>query len=308
MPQTLIADLLFPSLIADALCLGPHWIYDAAEISRLYSAGLTRYDSPHSKYHPGKRAGDFTHYGNQTLALLRSIVSRGGFDAQGWREDWSRFWSQNTVSYRDGATRQTLDNLAHGLATPSPSHDLGGASRIAPVLAAHHGDPLDVRIKAAREQTALTHGDPIVQDAAELFTRWVEALSTGQSMAAALDTATSAPYAALDAASVLNTARNYAQGSPREAASSLGLSCNVMEALPLTLCLALHYTDKPREALITNALLGGDSAARGLLLGLVMGAAHGQVWIPPAWLEDLSARQEIETLLHLPPTKEILLA
>ena len=308
MPQTLIADFLFPSFVADALCLGPHWIYDAAEISRLYSVGLTRYDSPHSKYHPGKRAGDFTHYGDQTLALLRSLVSRVGFDSQGWREDWSRFWSQNTVSYRDGATRQTLDNLAHGLATPSPSHDLGGASRIAPILTAHHCDALDIRIQAAREQTALTHGDPVVQDAAELFTRWVDALSTGQSIAAALETAASAPYAALDAASVLNTARNYAQGSPQEAAASLGLSCNVMEALPLTLSLALHYTDKPREALITNALLGGDSAARGLLLGLVMGAAHGQVWIPPAWLEDLSARQEIETLLHLPPTKEILLA
>lgn len=308
MPSPLIADLLLPSLVADALCLGPHWIYDSTEISRLYGSGLTRYDAPHSKYHPGKRAGDFTHYGDQTLALLHSIVARGGFEAEGWKEDWSRYWSQNTVSYRDGATRQTLENLAHGRSDPAPSHDLGGASRIAPILAAHHADPLERRIQAARTQTALTHGDPAVHDAAELFTRWVDGISQGLDVASALENATAVSYAALDAKSVLNSARSYAAGSPQEAAASLGLSCNVMEALPLTLCLALHFADKPREALITNALLGGDSAARALLLGLVMGAAHGQVWMPPAWLDDLRAKKEIEALLNLPPSKDVLLA
>jgi hypothetical protein len=83
MPPTLIADLLMPAFVADALSLGPHWIYDSSEIARLYGAGLHRYDAPHSKYHPGKRAGDFTHYGDQTLALLHSIVARGGFEAVG---------------------------------------------------------------------------------------------------------------------------------------------------------------------------------------------------------------------------------
>ena len=63
-----------------------------------------------------------------------------------------------------------------------------------------------------------------------------------------------------------------------------------------------------RQALVTNALLGGDSAARALLLGLIMGAAHGQVWLPPAWLTDLNARPEIDALLDLPPSKDPLLA
>lgn len=304
----LIADLLFPAFAADALCLGPHWIYDSNEIARLYSNGLTHYDAPHSKYHPGKRAGDFTHYGDQTLALLRSIATHGSFDSEAWKADWSHFWSKNTVSYRDGATRQTLDHLAHGSSDPSSSHDLGGASRIAPILAAHHSDPLEFRISAARAQTALTHGDPRVHDAAELFTRWVDAIAQGQPLPTALETACAAPYSALHAPTVLQTARNYAAGSPQETAASLGLSCDVTEALPLTLCLALHFADQPREALVTNALLGGDSAARALLLGLIMGAAHGQVWLPPAWLTDLNARQEIQALLNLPASKDPLLA
>jgi ADP-ribosylglycohydrolase len=291
------ADLLLPAFAADALCLGPHWIYDAAEIRRLYASGLNRYDAPHSKYHPGKRAGDLTHYGDQTLALLRSIAARGGFDAEGWRQDWSRFWSQNTVSYRDGATRQTLDHLVRGSTLPSASHDLGGASRIPPILAFHHQDPLSLRITHARAQTALTHGDPAVHDAAELFTRWIDAIQKGQSLADALDTAVSPPYQALNTPGLLQTARQFAAVSPAQAAASLGLSCSLSEALPLTLCLALRFANQPQEALVTNALLGGDSAARGLLLGLVMGASHGQSWLPAPWLQDLAARAEIQSLV-----------
>jgi hypothetical protein len=103
--------------------------------------------------------------------------------------------------------------------------------------------------KPPRAQTALTHGDPAVHDAAELFTRWVDGISQGMDIASALESATAVSYAALDAKSVLNSARSYAAGSPQEAAASLGLSCNVMEALPLTLCLALHFADKtPRSS------------------------------------------------------------
>jgi ADP-ribosylglycohydrolase len=95
---------------------------------------------------------------------------------------------------------------------------------------------------------------------------------------------------------------------PSAAGRALGLSCAVMEALPLTVWLALRFADQPRAALATNALIGGDSAARGLLLGLVMGAAHGLVWLPPAWTDGLNARQELESLLNLPLPREILLA
>lgn len=308
MSSVLVPDLIVPALVADALCLGPHWIYDQQEIARLYPQGLTNYDAPHSKYHPGKGAGWFTHYGDQTLALLRSIHSRGGFDMEGWREDWSRFWASNTVSYRDGATRQTLDHLAHGSNAPSGSHDLGGASRIAPILAFHHADPLAVRVEAARAQTALTHGDAAVQDTAVFFVHWVDAIASGQSLPQALQTAVQGEYTALNTVQALAAAEACVSLDPLAAGRSLGLSCAVMEALPLTLCLALQFADKPRAALATNALIGGDSAARGLLLGLIMGAAHGMVWLPPAWTDGLNAKQELEGLLNLPLPREILLA
>jgi len=292
-------DLVLPALAADALCLGPHWIYNQDKIARLYPNGIRRYDAPKSQYHPGKSAGDFTHYGDQTHALLRSVALRGGFDAEGWRDDWSRFWSKNTTTYRDGATTTTLDNLAHGVATPSGSNDLAGAARIAPVLAALSGASLEQRIKAAREQTALTHGDTATIDCAEFFTRVVDAVRTAAPIPQALETAAAASYAALDAAGALKAAQGRIADEPLVAAATFGLTCHTPEAFPLSLYFLLKFADQPLEALVQNAMAGGDSSARGLLIGLVMGAAHGTDWMPHAWLDELKARVELEALLQL---------
>lgn len=291
-------DLVLPSLAADALSLGPHWIYDASKIAGLYPEGVRRFDSPRSSYHPGKAAGDFTHYGDQALALLRSVVLREGFEAAGWREDWVRLWSRNATSYRDGATRRTLDYLADGTAPPSDSGDLGGASRLAPLLAALADAPLWRRVEAAREQTRLTHGESIA-DAAEFFARTVDALGRGASVSEALATAAAADYATLQARDALDSASSQAGAEPAEAGAALGLGCGAAEAFPLTLYFLLRYADAPAEALVQNAMAGGDSAVRGLLIGMTMGAAFGTHWMPGAWVGELGEREEIEALLQL---------
>ena len=292
-------DLVLPALAADALCLGPHWIYQQGKVAGLYPDGIRRYDAPRSPYHPGKVAGDFTHYGDQTLALLRSVTLRTGFDADGWRADWSRFWSKNTTAYRDGATTTTLDHLAHGRSEPSGSNDLAGASRIAPVLAALLRSPLEARVQAARAQTALTHGDAATIDTAEFFTRVVDAMDHGAPLVQALATAARVTYPALHASAALKLAEAHLGSEPLAVGAALGLTCHTPEALPLTLWFLLTYADRPLEALVQNAMTGGDSAARGMLIGLVMGAAHGTDWMPRAWLDELTAAEEITALLQL---------
>lgn len=72
-------NILLVSFIGDALALGPHWVYDQEEI-RAKLGRVTSYHAPIAKYHPGKSAGDFSHYGDQTLVLLQSVVEAGGFD------------------------------------------------------------------------------------------------------------------------------------------------------------------------------------------------------------------------------------
>jgi hypothetical protein len=51
-------------------------------------------------------------------------------------------------------------------------------------------------------------------------------------------------------------------------------------ALPASLYLALRYQHSLRDALVANAGLGGDSAARGVVIGMLLGGQHGRKEIP----------------------------
>lgn len=117
-------DLILPSLFADALSLGPHWIYNPGKIRRLYPDGVHTYDNPHTRYHSGKEAGDFTHYGDQTLALLRSLATRGkSWSDAHWQRDWTD-WATHTTAYLDGASKDTLANQDSESFEASKSNDL----------------------------------------------------------------------------------------------------------------------------------------------------------------------------------------
>lgn len=289
-------DFILPSFFGDALAVGPHWIYDPSKIAALYPGGIREYDDPRSSYHPGKSAGNFTHLGDQTLALLGSLADHGGSLAA-WPADW-RAWAErireDKSSYLDGATRGTLENLAAGKRQPSDSGELAGAARIAPLFAVH-GDIAPL-VAAARTQTALTHGDPRVIDAAEFFARAAFAIGEGTEVAEAFEEAAFFPYAALPAGDWLMAARHTAGDLPDHAAA-LGLGCGIEGAFPITLALALCHEEDPVAALSANAMLGGDSASRGLLLGLLMGARHGVDAFPANWSGQLKALHNIQHAL-----------
>lgn len=50
-------------------------------------------------------------------------------------------------------------------------------------------------------------------------------------------------------------------------------------------------------ALPANAMVGGDSAARALVVGLILGAAEGRAGIPSAWLQSLNVRDKVEGMM-----------
>ncbi len=290
---------LTASFIGDALALGPHWIYNQSKIARLYPDGITGYDDPRADYHRNRRAGQFTHYGDQTLALLRSVAFRKGWNPDGFRNDWHALWTDYD-GFVDKATTQTLENAARGAPGPSDSNDLAGAARLGPLVVALRNAPLEKKIEAARAQTTLTHGDPSVADAAEFFMRASEHALAGRSIPDALsEAAREGRYPDLAAADALDRARAAVGGDPMAAASEFGLTCHTPEAFPATLFMALQFAADLPGALAANSMAGGDSAARGMLLGLLLGAAHGFEAIPYHWIEDLAARREIEALLTL---------
>lgn len=90
------------------------------------------------------------------------------------------------------ATKQTLKHLNAGMPAKeaaSKSNELGGAARIAPLLALMSGGSTESAVAAARAQPALTHGSQIARDAAELLTRIVFALLAGAKLRASIERA-----------------------------------------------------------------------------------------------------------------------
>jgi ADP-ribosylglycohydrolase len=295
------AGLLYGALVADALALAPHWIYDQEELAGRFGR-VTDFQAPAAgSYHAGKELGGHTHYGDQALILMESLEACGGnFVMEDFARRWRRFAEESTA-YHDHATKDTLAHLQEGLGLTragSASTELGGASRLAPVLVALRNEEAPVILAAARAQTALTHATPVVLDAAEFLTRSVFLLMRGVSIPSALQAAAGFPYKALTAEAYLRRAEETRSLSTPEAVKELGQSCGMEKAFPSMLAILLRHGDDPETALIENVMAGGDSAARGMALGTLLGAAHGRRAIPERWIGQLRCRGQVETFLQ----------
>lgn len=296
------ANIVLFAFIGDALALGPHWVYDQDEI-RVKLKRVTSYHIPTSTYHPGKSAGDFTHYGDQALVLLRSIAADKGFELNPFAARWRTFWEDRTnVAYRDGATRQTLEHLQSGVPPEragSDSHDIGGAARIGPLYLLKWQNE-DAFIEAIRCETAFTHATGEVVASAEFFGRVILAVRAGSNIPNALASVMASKTWQDLPESWLSAAQASAASSEvdSEALKAHGLNCHTDKAFPGICHLLLRYPEDPVSALIENATAGGDCAARGMILGLVYGAKYSVSKVPEEWISGLNAYGDIIDLFH----------
>jgi ADP-ribosylglycohydrolase len=294
------AGVLYGALTGDSLALAAHWIYEQDEIEARWGRVSELQAPPQNGYHPGKSRGAQTHYGDQTLVLMESLDACGGnFVMEDFARRWRRFWDESKA-YRDHATQDTLVHLQEGRGLTragSDSTELGGAGRIAPLLAALRNEDQPTIIAAMRAQTAMTHAAPVVVDAAEFITRVVFLLMKGVTVPNALRMAATLPYKALPAERYLQRAGEVLDLSTPEAVAELGQSCPLDKALPAVFTILLRHGESLETALIENVMAGGDSAARALVLGIILGAAHGRRAIPERWIEPLQARLQVERFL-----------
>ena len=253
------------ALAADALSLGPHWVYDQEKLARLYPDGITDFSDPASSYHSNRKAGQLTHFGDQ-MVLLKSSLESGQYDETRWQERWLAGMADYD-GYLDGATKETLANQG---SSPSSSSYLSGASRLAPILDLDLTP--DAKVAAARSQTALTHGDPGVQECAEFFVRATLAVEGGATFSKAFQQAAAEgdfphlnPVAHLER--VAKAGGNYLQ-----AGKELGLACGLSDAFPLTLYMALREGATFQSAISENGLAGGDTSPRAMLFALLFEA------------------------------------
>jgi ADP-ribosylglycohydrolase len=285
------------AFVADALSLGVHWVYNTGVIDKKFGR-VEGYHDPLTSYHRGKKAGDFTHYGDQMLVLLEAVCSRGEFDAQDFAERWRIFFADYS-GYFDKATKATLENMATGkelTASGSASDDLAGASRLA-ALVPIYTDNLEQLVNAARTQTAITHNNDQVINSADFFARVADTALKGQSPVSALEATLQNHFAGSPIAPLVTMGLDSRERETREVIAEFGQMCSVEAGLPSAVHLIARYAEDFKRAMVENVMAGGDSSARGVLAGMVLGAAHGLTAIPEAWISEMTASKRIDALL-----------
>lgn len=290
--------MVLASLAGDALSLGVHWIYNTRVIDKKWGRVEAYLKPERPTYHPTKDRGEFTHYGDQTLVLMKSIAAAGGFDPDHFAGDWQAFFASYD-GYVDAATKETLANISAGKdirSVGSPSLDLAGASRIAP-LAYRYRNDLEKLIACARAQTSFTHNSLPVVASAEFFGRLAFKVLGGETPLSAMQAIVDEGFQKEPFSRWIQRGLQSIEKETREAILDFGQMCEVEAAFPSVIHLIAKYEKNLKEALIENAMAGGDSAGRGLLLGMVLGAHLGMGAIPEAWLADLKAYSEVMALL-----------
>ena len=290
--------MVLASFAADSLALGAHWIYDTEKIVKDFGRVDRLLAPPKNSYHPTKKRGEFTHYGDQTLLLLQSVSDKGRFDLEHFATRWRQFSSTST-GYLDHATKETLLHFSEGKApgqSGAASTDLGGPARIAP-LVYRYRDDLPSLLAAVRQQTAMTHTGPGVAEGAEFLARTTLSILHGASIEKALADSLEQGVADIDLDLRLRKAMDTAGRDTGQTIKEFGQMCAMNAALPGVVHLVLRYGDNLREGLVENVMAGGDSAARGLVTGMLLGAAGGREAIPVEWLEDMTAFGRIRQLL-----------
>jgi ADP-ribosylglycohydrolase len=230
--------------------------------------------------------------------LLESLAARGGFDP----EDFSRLWQQLFAGYKgyyDQATKGTLENLSLGktiLEAGSSSNDLSGAARIAPLVYCL-GQDEEGLVLAARTQTDMTHRDSLTVDASGFFARVAFRVLNGMRPVTALEEVSSTFYKGLRLQLWANKGIESCPSESVQTIKTFGQDCHTPDAFPSVIHLICRYENDLKEALVQNVMAGGDSAARGLAVGMILGAHLGMEAIPDEWIDGLKKGPEIEKLL-----------
>ena len=291
------AAAVWGALTADALALGAHWIYDTAQID----AQIGRVDClmpplPDS-FHKSKKKGEFTHYGDQVMVLLASVAESGGFRLASFAAAWQALF-EGYEGYFDHATKDTLKNFRIGKSprdAGSGSSDLSGAARIAPLVCCYND--LQALVESARSQTAMTHNVPDVVDSAEFFARTLVEVLAGRPPLEALETVRREHFDRPPFDGWVDAGLKSAGEPTRSAIRRFGQMCDVGAGFPGVVHLIASYNASFEDVLIANVMAGGDSAARGLLVGAILGASTGLDGIPVQWREALVQRDRIRDLL-----------
>jgi ADP-ribosylglycohydrolase len=308
--------------IGDALAMPVHWYYNRQALSKDYGqvtdylaprnphpdSILWRsiYSAPNSKgeilhdqarywgqkgihYHQFLKAGENTLNVKICRLLIESINKSGTYDADDFLRRYIDFMTtagNHRDTYIEECHRNFFANYARGLPPRKcglKEKHIGGILGMLPV-ALHYQDRPDRAREAGLAHLALTHPGTKMETAGSLIIDILVKVLNGASLKAAI-------LENIDAQNNPLLGYPFLKWMKEPDDSVIGprfsTACYVEDSVPAVIYLALKYHDEPERALVVNTNLGGDNAARGAVLGALLGAAHGVEGFPERWVRGL---------------------
>ncbi|HQR74773.1 MAG TPA: ADP-ribosylglycohydrolase family protein [Sulfurovum sp.] len=344
--QEAIKGAFFGALVGDALCLGSHYEYDAQKIWKAYgNKPIDKFMSPgemmggqthgigwgERNYHPGKKAGGTTDYGDYNILVLEHLAATAGpareFDVGALIPHWMNRLTHNWGSWICTMTRETFAQVQAG----TPVEKLGGISNAMAIrhVAAHgYYDDEETLAKVARK-AMFTHTSEEALSGGEFFARVTHRVINGMHPRDAIEsvavrmspfiqskvsqaitkyheaidpqaTLSQEPFA--DDLALTSMARLWDIG--RSEPIRVGKASPTEGTLPGAVYFILKYVDEEeglKKALQANAMVGGDNASRAIAIGMVLGAYAGINAVPSEWRESLDDYHYCDGLLDKLP-------
>jgi ADP-ribosylglycohydrolase len=313
---------LYGLCIGDALAMPVHWYYNRQALMQDYGRvkdylaprnphpdsilWRSRYTAPNEKgkilhdqatywgqkgihYHQFLKAGENTLNVKIGRLLIESINETGKYDADDFLRRYIAFMT-TPGNHRDTYIEECHRNFFANFARDIPPRKcgvaekhIGGLIGIVPVVAFYFTQPDKAR-EAALAHLALTHPGLKMATAGSLMINLLLKVLNGiplKEVILAEIEAQNNPLLGHPFTKWLDDPDDWVIG-PR-----LSTACYVEDAVPAVVYLALKYHGDPENALIANTNLGGDNAARGAVLGALLGAAHGVEKFPDRWVQGL---------------------
>lgn len=270
------------SLVADAYCLGSHWIYDEKQLKEL-PIDWEILNAPQAMWHKGKEKGDFTHYGDQTFFLLEYMHQNRTFN----KEDFYLFWKEKMSAYTgyiDGATREGLQNMG------CVSKDLSICGRLAPLLI--NADSKEIFLQRVKDVVSLTHNSELADNSSQFFAKLLWETTEGKDIQESIELLKK-EHPELE--SWINAGVASKDQDTFETIREFGPACGIDGGFSGVIHL-LSLRDDFKTTMQKNAHAGGDNSARGMVVAMILGAQESVI-IPNEWIEDIKLIEKIKTYL-----------
>ena len=275
-----IKDLVLSCLVADGYSLGAHWIYDEKQLQEL-EVDWNKLNDAKAIWHKDKKAGDFTHYGDQTLWLYEFLQDKESFDVDEYMEFWrSKIEVYN--GYIDGATRETLENINDEVSpTGSSSTDLSIIGRITPLLLVSSSK--EEFLQNVEKFVTCTHNSSEAIVASKFFASLLLEVLEGKAIEESIlalkekfDTKIQSYIYSGVASKTDDTFQTIREFGP---------ACDISGGFEGVIHLLCKYNNL-KDLLICNARAGGDTSARAMIATMIFIAQEDKSIneIPSDWL------------------------